>query len=261
VIGTLQTGLILGILLSRTVSGGVAQMSGTWRMSYVVAALLTGCLALLLPRMIPQRPVAVARIGYGALLRSLIPLLSLRPVLLSVGLSFCIFGAFAAFWATLAFHLASPAFGLGPAIAGLFGLFGLPGALVAPFAGRLSDRYGALKVNAAAIVAVAVAFGTAGTLGAVSLIALVIAVNLLDFGLQSGQVANQTRIFALGDDIRARLNTIYMVATFGGGAVGAFAGAYAWSLAGWKGVSGFGLILAIAASIILIAMRKVDAES
>jgi predicted MFS family arabinose efflux permease len=255
-IATLQTGLILGILLSRTVSGAVAQYTATWRTSYVLAAVLTGILALLLPRMIPQRSMPAIRISYLALLRSLLPLLRMRPLLLSVGLGFCTFAAFSAFWATLAFHLASPTFNLGPAMAGLFGLFGAPGALVAPFVGRLVDKHGTFKVNAVALVAVAIAFVASGTWGAMSLMALVVAVNLLDFGLQSGQIANQTRVFGLGDDIRSRLNTIYVVASFSGGAAGSFAGAYAWTLAGWRGVSGLGLGLVIAAALILIAMRN-----
>ncbi len=256
VIGTLQTGLILGILLSRTVSGSVAQYTGTWRTSYVLAAILTGILGILLPRMIPNRTVKAAHISYFNLLRSLLSLLTLRPLLLSVGLGFCVFGAFSAFWATLAFHLASPTFGLGPATAGLFGLFGAPGALLAPMTGRMSDRYGAFKVNGFALLAVGLAFVVAGHWGAISLVALVVAVNLLDFGLQSGQVANQTRIFALSDEIRSRLNTIYMVATFTGGAVGSFVGAYAWTRAGWSGVCGLGLGLVVLAATILFTGRE-----
>jgi predicted MFS family arabinose efflux permease len=253
VIGTLQTGLILGILLSRTISGGVAAFSGTWRSPYLLAALLTGSLALVLPPLIPSRDDRPAHNGYLSLLATLLPLLRHRPLRLSMALGFCIYAAFSAFWATLAFHLASPAFGLGPGTAGLFGLYGAPGAILAPLAGRLSDRFGTVRVNVFALISVAMAFVVAGTVGAFSLLALVVAVNLLDFGLQSGQVANQTRIFALGDDIRARVNTLYMVATFGGGAIGSFAGAIAWSQAGWRGVCAVGLMLVAAAALMLVS--------
>lgn len=256
VIGALQTGLIVGILLSRTVSGAVAQASGSWRASYVLAAVLTAVLALVLPTIMPAGLHRPSRLGYVALLRSLGPLLALRPLRLSMALGFSTFAAFSAFWATLAFHLASPSFGLGPAMAGLFGLYGAPGAILAPMAGRLSDRFGSFRVNAAAICSVVAAFLLAGSFGAMSLVALVVAVNLLDYGLQSGQVANQTRIFALGDAIRARLNTIYMVATFSGGAFGSLAGTYAWGHAGWRGVCGLALaLLAFAAGALLINKR------
>ena len=168
-----------------------------------------------------------------------------------MGMNFCVFGAFSAFWATLAFHLETPAFALGPTAVGLFGLWGAPGALIAPAAGRFSDRFGSAPVNAAALCATAMSFAIAGTWGAASIIGLVVAVNLLDFGLQSGQVANQTRIFGIDDAIRGRLNTVYMVATFSGGAIGALAGGLAWTFGGWSGVCLLGGGMAIAAAIML----------
>jgi len=236
VIGTLQTGLILGILLSRTVAGAVAQIADTWRAPYVLATVMTSALLLFLPGLLPDRRRQPAHAGYLNLLRSLPPLLRYRPLRLSMILGFLVFGAFSAFWATLAFHLASPAFGLGPATAGLFGLYGAPGAILAPMADRLSDHIGALRVNLLSLTFVALSLALGGWVGGFSVLALVLTVNLLDFGLQSGQIANQTRIFTLGNDIRARVNTLYMVATFAGGAAGSFAGTIAWSLAGWLGV-------------------------
>ncbi|MGA1804921.1 MFS transporter [Rhizobium sp. HT1-10] len=236
VVGTMTTGLILGILLSRTVSGLVAGYTDSWRASYGLAAALTVLLFFFVPRFMPKRPQGSERIGYGTLLASLLPLLRHRALLLSMGMNFMVFGAFSAFWATLAFHLASPAFGLGAAAAGLFGLWGAPGALLAPVAGRLSDRWGSSRVNAFAFCALLASFAIAATLGTTHLLAMVAAVNLLDFGMQSGQIANQTRIFAIGHEIRGRLNTLYMVSSFSGGALGAFAGGLAWTMAGWIGV-------------------------
>ncbi|KAF1020394.1 MAG: putative transporter [Paracidovorax wautersii] len=258
VIGTLQTVLILGILLSRTVSGGVAQAFDSWRSPYLLAAVLTAGLTFIVPRLMPAPQARPAAVGYLNLLRSLPPLLRHRPLRLSMALGFLVFAAFSAFWATLAFHLASPAFGLGPAAAGLFGLYGALGALLAPTAGRLSDRIGSGRVNLS-LVAVAVAFALGGWLGACSLLALVLAVNLLDFGLQSGQIANQTRIFALGGDIRARVNTLYMVATFGGGAAGSLAGTVAWGAGGWHGVCLLALLLVAAAGVVLMLQRRAQA--
>ncbi|TIN30070.1 MAG: MFS transporter [Mesorhizobium sp.] len=250
VVGSLMTGLVMGILLSRTVSGIVAQYADTWRASYALAALCTAALFLFVPNFLPDRPVA-HKISYFRLLASLLPLFRHRPLLLSLGMNFLIFGAFFAFWATLAFHLGSPAFGLGPAAAGLFGLWGAPGTLLAPVAGRLSDRWGSSVVNAAAFASLLSSFLIAGTLGSVSLIAIVVAVNLLDFGVQSGQVANQTRIFAIGAEIRGRLNTIYMTVTFSGGAVGALAGSYIWSVGGWSGICTLCSVLVVLAATLL----------
>jgi len=262
VIGALQTGLVLGILLSRTVSGGVAAASGTWRGSYLVAAVFTAGLFLVLPGFMPPRVAeAGPRKSYPALLRSLPGLLVHRPLRLSMGLGICVYGAFSALWATLAFHLATPAFGLGPAATGLFGLWGAPGALLAPLGGRLSDRLGPSRVNLFALLSAAAGIVVAALLGGASLLALVVTVNLLDFGWQSGQVANQTRIFALGSFMRGRLNTVYMVAVFSGGALGSAAATAAWSEAGWSGVCTVCGTFVVLAGLLLAGSERAGARS
>jgi len=245
IVATMQTGIILGILLSRTVSGSVAQWSGSWRASFLVAATLNAALLFILPRFLPsQQPATGARMPYPQLIASLPGLLVRWPGLrLSAALGATVFGAFSAFWATLAFHLAQPPFGFGPAQAGLFGLWGLAGAMLAPQAGKLADRYGAGAINALGIVAAALGFALFITGGQVSVLALVIGVNLLDFGNQAGQIANQARIFKLDPAARARLNTVYMVLTFTGGAAGTLFGVMAWRGAGWTGVGATGLVL------------------
>lgn len=262
VVGIMQTGIILGILLSRTVSGVVAEWSGNWRASYLLAAALNGVLLFLLPRFLPARPAPLTtRMPYPQLIASLPGLLVRWPGLrLSAALGATVFGAFSAFWATLAFHLAGPSFGFGSAQAGLFGLWGIVGALLAPRAGKLADRYGANAVNAFGIAMAALGFALFTTAGNYSVIALVIGVNLLDFGNQAGQIANQARIFKLDPAARARLNTVYMVLTFAGGAAGTLIGTMAWRGAGWTAVGCVGLaMLAVAGVIVgvkLVADRR-----
>lgn len=252
VIASLQTGFVLGILLSRTVSGAVASLAGTWRAPFLLAAVGTGALFFVLPRFLPSAAPARSR-PYGSLLRSLPPLLRHAELRTSMALGFCVFGAFSAFWSTLAFHLASPAFGLGVAGIGLFGLWGAPGAILAPLVGRLADRLGPTWVNLGSLLCAGLAFACAGIPGATAIWALVVAVNLLDFGMQSGQIANQTRIFAIGSTIRGRLNTVYMVGVFGGGAVGSLAGSLAWDFAGWPGVCGLAAGLVGIGGLVLAA--------
>ncbi|WP_197496819.1 MFS transporter [Paraburkholderia caribensis] len=255
VVGTMQTGLILGILLSRTVSGAVGQFSGSWRASYFLAAALTGLLLIVLPRYIPERQTesAADKKSYLSLLASLPQLvLEWRDLRFSSALGASMFGAFSAFWATLAFHLAQPPFGFGSAQAGLFGLWGATGALIAPQCGRLSDRFGPTAVNIISLCSGALAFAAFVAGGDISIFALVVGVNLLDFGNQAGQIANQARIFKLDPGARARLNTVYMVFTFAGGALGSAIGAGAWTAGGWNGVcvTGFALLALVACLLI-----------
>jgi len=253
IVSKLSTGLILGILLSRTFSGLSAQYLGSWRAPFALEAVLVAVLFFVLPHYLPKRPPGTG-MSYGALLKSLPPLLRYRELQLSMMLNFCTFAGFSAVWATLAFHLSSAAFHLGPAAAGMFGVWGAPGALLAPYAGRLVDRWGPDAVNLISLLALMACFGIALSVGATSLIPLIIAINLLDFGQQSSQVANQARLFGLSPEIRGRLNTVYMVMTFAGGAAGAFIGSKLWALAGWTGVCWFlAWVVAIAALILMVS--------
>lgn len=248
-VGMIGIGLTLGSTLSRTLSGAVVGLSGDWRTAYLVAAALTGSLALVVPRLLPERRGRSGGVSYRRLIGSMPGLLLAHAELrLSAYLGATVFAAFSAFWATLAFHLAGPAFGKGVAWAGLFGLFSLPAALLSYSAGRLSDQRGPLYVNTLALGCVGAAFLLLGTLGGTSMAALVIGSNLLVYGGSCWQIANQVRIFRLDERIRARLNTLFMLASFAGGAVGTLTGTTLYEAYGWTGmVLGCGGFLALAA--------------
>ncbi|WP_369790415.1 MFS transporter [Rouxiella sp. WC2420] len=260
VIGTVQTGLIMGILLSRTLSGFLADLAHTWRASYIFAAILNALLLIILTRMLPEvENKGLTWKRYVGLISSMPGMLVKFPALvLSALLGFLVFGAFSAFWATLAYYLSSDKFHMGLAAIGLFGLWGAPGALLAPRMGKLSDRYGVKKINIISIFAVFAAFLLFALPHAYVIAALVVGVNLLDFGLQSGQISNQARIFKLPAEYRARLNTVYMVFTFFGGAIGAAIGSYIWANHGWTAVCIFSGVLLAFALIILLAMSPAE---
>ena len=252
IVSALSTGLTLGIVLSRTYAGLVAHYADSWRASYVVQACLVMALWFILPRYLPASQPRARDSTYFGLLRSLPSLLRLSGLRLSIALGFLTFAAFSAFWATLSFHLASPAFHLGSGAAGLFGIWGIPGVLLSPLVGKVIDRAGPTMVSVISVLAVALSFGVALLWGSTSIAALVITVVLISFGAQCAQIANQTRIFGLGDGIRGRLNTLYMVGAFSGGALGALAGGYAWQTNGWRGVCLLGIGLIATAAVFLL---------
>ncbi|MFF3559461.1 MFS transporter [Streptomyces sp. NPDC002574] len=252
-LGAVGTGLTMGALLSRTASGLITEAAGTWRAGYLVAALATATLLLVLPRYMPAgRPSEAAPAnGYFRLIASLPGLLTQHaPLRLSAALGATVFAAFSAFWSTLAFHLTAPPIGLGPAVIGLFGLFSVPGALAARYSGRLTDRWGPDAVNALAITSALLAFALFALAGQ-SLVALAVGCNLLGYGATSGQIANQARIFTARPEIRARMNTVYMFAVFAGGAAGSAIAGVLYSAYGWHGVAAGGGALLLLAGLAL----------
>jgi len=249
-IGTVMTGLLLGILLARSFAGWVSNLGG-WRTVFFAAAGMNAAFVPLMlkvmPRLEPKR-----RLTYPEAMRSLWTIFRTQPLLRESGIiGGLTFAAFSCFWTTLAFLLHTD-YGLGPGVAGTFGVVGAAGALVAPYAGRLADRHGTRYVITIAGAAVTASFGwlwvqeKVHASVAMHLLAMVVGVIALDAGTQMMQVANQTRIFGLDPGARSRLNTLYMTMYFVGGALGSALSATVWERYAWTGVS------ALAAGLMLL---------
>jgi predicted MFS family arabinose efflux permease len=233
VVGVVMSGLLVGILCARAVSGFIGDWLG-WRAVFVTGAGLSGAIALLLLR-IPSSPAPHA-IGYVKLLTSLPGLLRREPVLQRHSLIGAAgFAAFSVFWTTLGFYLAARPEHYGSRAVGLFGVVAIAGALVAPIAGRLSDRFSARVVNGSSLLTIVVGF-LLMSLADRSLLLLIAAVFIMDAGVQANQISNQTRIYALAPELRNRITSVYMVTYFLGGAVGSAIGSYAWTAWRWPGV-------------------------
>ncbi|WP_375742925.1 MFS transporter [Corallococcus interemptor] len=250
VVGTVMSGLLIGILLSRTAAGFVGTHLG-WRTMFFVAAGLMGVTGAVLRFTLPSQP-PVASMPYPRLMRSLIHLARTEPVLrLHALLGGLTFGAFSAFWATLALYLRSLPGHYDAQVAGLFGVVGVAGAAIAPLVGRFADRGVGRRINALAIAVLLASFGVLWLWGH-SLWGIALGVVLLDLGAQANQIANQARVYSLRPDARSRLNTLYMVTYFVGGAAGAWAGMEAWTRAGWPGVCAVGAGMSLTALVVVL---------
>ncbi|MBN8229725.1 MFS transporter [Corallococcus macrosporus] len=258
VVGTVMSGLLIGILLSRTAAGFVGTHLG-WRTMFFVAAGLMVVMGVVLRFALPSAP-PVAAMPYPQLMRSLIHLARTEPVLrLHALLGGLTFGAFSAFWATLALYLRSMPGHYDAQVAGLFGVVGVAGAVIAPLVGRFADRGAGRRINALAIAVLLASFVVLWLLGH-SLWGIALGVVLLDLGAQANQIANQARVYSLRPDARSRLNTIYMVTYFVGGAAGAWAGMAAWTRAGWPGVCAVGAGMSLTALVaVLWGARRLPA--
>ncbi len=265
-VGVVMTGLLLGVLLARTVAGWLSEATehvtarvAGWRVVFAVAAAVCVLLLPLIHRLMPQLP-ARQHLPYPQVLRSLWTVLRAEPLLReSCVMGALAFGMFSAFWNTLAFVLERH--GLGAGVTGSFGLVGAAGTLMAAYAGRLSDRRGPRYVISLALgallLAVAAVYVTERTAFAAQaaghlhvwpyLLALGLAVVVLDVGMQALQLGNQTRNFALQPEARTRINTLYMTAYFIGGALASAISPALWQHLGVAGLCGFELLLLLLA--------------
>ncbi|WP_349239298.1 MFS transporter [Streptomyces sp. CC224B] len=256
VTGTLLSGSIGGMLLSRAFGGALGEWLG-WRAPYLVTAAVALVIALVLARTLP-RTEPPSRGRYPVLLAESVRLLRAEPLLrLSCFYQAAVFGGFQALWTGAALLLTSDTYAAGASAVGVLALVNAGTMLATPTAGRQIDRRGPDVVNAVCTVAVLVAaavLALAGLGGVTGLVALAAGSLLLDVAMQTGMIANQVRIFALSDEARSRLNTAYMTCAFVGGAAGSSLGALAYTAFGWSGVCG--LIAALTLVTVPTAARR-----
>ena len=243
VVGTVMSGLLLGILLARTVSGGLAQLGG-WRTVYWVASGLMVLMALALWRVLPRYQQSVS-LSYGQLLKSIFSLYATTPLLRTRAITGCLaFANFSVLWTSMAFLLASPPYGYSEGMIGLLGLVGAAGALAARQAGSLADK-GMARLTTTAGLLIMLCSWAITALGSHSLVALIIGIILLDLAVQGVHITNQSVIYRQMPEARNRLTAGYMTSYFIGGAIGSLVSATAYQHAGWLGVCTAGALLTI----------------
>lgn len=257
-IGFVMSGLLIGILLSRTVSGYVGAHLG-WRAMFLIAAALMVILWIALYFLLPEI-YPTYKGSYKELMTSLLVLLQEEPKLriAAVRGALC-YACFSGFWTTLVFLLKEPGINAGSEVAGAFGLVGAFGALAASQMGRLSDKGNSHHLTAYSILLVVISF-IVFKFSATSIAGLVLGVIIMDMGVQAAHISNQAVIFALRPEARNRVNTVYMVTYFVGGSIGTLLASHAWYLYKWNGVVIMGVILSVLALVIHLVFGKSQAK-
>ncbi|MEU6017601.1 MFS transporter [Streptomyces sp. NPDC047515] len=253
-VGLVTSGIVIGILLARTVSGALADLAG-WRSVYLASAALTLVLTLALYRVLPRRSAAPSAMRYARLLRSTLTLFAEERVLrVRALLALLIFAAFSTLWSCVAHPLSAPPLSLSHTAIGAFGLVGAAGALAAAPAGRLHDRGLAGRTTG-----IALALLTASWLPLAftrqSLWALAIGAVLLDLAVQAVHVTNQSLIYAVRPDAGSRLIGGYMIFYSIGSATGALASTTVYARAGWGAVCILGAAISALALLVWAATR------
>lgn len=255
-VGTVMTGLLLGILLSRTVSGLVGALFG-WRVMYQAAAVSIALIGLLMWRVLPRFEIH-SNLTYPQLMKSMAHLWKRYPALRRAAFAQGFLSiAFSAFWSTLAVMLLAH-YQMGSAVAGGFGIAGAAGALAAPLAGGLADKFGAEKVTQMGAALVTVSFAMMFLLPALpphgQLILIAISAVGFDLGLQSSLVAHQNLVYGLEPQARGRLNALLFTGVFIGMSLGSVLGSKLYVIAGWSGV----VTLAVITGAIALGIRLIE---
>lgn len=238
-IGTVMTGMFIGILGSRTISGFVGAHFG-WQEMYLIAAVVMVILWIFLWKFLPEI-FPDFKGTYGQLLKSIIDQFRNIPKLRLASLRGAFdFGAFTLFWTTVVFLLEGDPFYMGSDVAGALGLVGIAGAMVASFVGKLSDRFNKSTIIYVGTIIIIIAWLILG-FSSKSIFGIIIGAFVLDLGVQSVHITNQTIIFEGNPTARNRINTVYMVMYFAGGAFGTFIGGFLWEYFKWNGVSSAGV--------------------
>ncbi len=243
VVGMIMSGLLLGILLARTVAGALATLGG-WRTVYWFASALMFIMALILWRTLP-RYKQYSDLNYPQLLASIFRMYVGTPILRTRALIGCVsFASFSNLWTSMAFLLAAPPFYFSEAKIGLFGLVGAAGALAASRAGHLADRGKAKITTRYGLLLLLISWAFIWY-GQHQVIALILGIIMLDLAVQGVHITNQSVIYRRMPQARNRLTSGYMTSYFIGGAVGSLVSASAFQAAGWTGVCVAGGILGV----------------
>jgi len=254
VIGTIMSGLLVGILLSRTLSGVVGHHFG-WRAMFWIAAGISALLAVIMITSFPSSKPNFQG-SYGDLMKSLLTLVKEQPMLREASaINACCFAMFGMFWTTVVFLLSDAPFKYTSEQIGLMGLAAAAGALGAPLVGRIAD-----KKNPRIAIGYGIIFLFFGYflfyIFKTNIIGIIIGIIAIDLGLQGIHVSNQTRIYTLLPEARNRLNTVFMTTSFIGTSLGSGIGLWVWSFAQWNGVCVAGTTLILVALIIYLGTYK-----
>jgi predicted MFS family arabinose efflux permease len=253
-VGTIFTGILIGILAARVFSGAIAEWLN-WRWVYGLSSGAVLIITILLWFNLPDVPVSYHG-SYPELLKSALGQIKRFSLLRQVSAIGALqFGLFCSFWTTLTFHLSGDPFHFHTDTIGLFGLVAIAGALLAPLFGKKADKGGAKRVQL-----MAVGFMVSAILLMMifpsSVVMLVVGVLLLDVGAQAMQVTNVALIYTLDEKSHSRINTIYMTTFFTGGALGTLVGLLCWQYGGWKLVTIQMLVWSLLILVILFSLRK-----
>ena len=243
VVGTIMSGLLVGILLSRTLSGFIGEIWG-WRAMFWIASGLCLLLFFIIQKQFPYNKPDFKG-TYAQLISSLFSLIKEQPLLREATvINVFSFAQFGAFWTTMVLLLSAEPFSFNSATIGLFGIVGASGALAAPLVGKLGDKGSSRIAVGYGCLLIALSF-MIFYFSSTNIIGIVIGIVFIDIGLQGVHISNQTRVYSIVPEARNRMNTVFMSFSFLGTAAGSAYGLFLWEMGGWFAVTLGCLLLSV----------------
>jgi predicted MFS family arabinose efflux permease len=256
-IGNVMSGLLLGIMLARPTASLITGYLG-WKAVFYLSAVIMTILVIVLNRLLPKRNPKPTD-SYKSIIKSLWNLICSIPLLRRRAFyQAALFGSFSLFWTVVPLYLAQH-FDLNQKEIALFGFAGVAGAVAAPIAGRLADRGYSRVLTGIAFFLAAFSFALTHVLSgnkSISLLLFCAAAVLLDMAVSGNLVLGQQAIYSLGDEIRGRVNGLFMAVFFLGGAAGSALGGWAYAQGSWNIASILGFSLPVLAFIYYLTEKK-----
>ena len=256
IVGIVSSGITAGILFSRFVSGIIAGFWG-WRSVYIIAAVLNLIMALVIIYVLPEIPRKNKLESYKGLIFSVFTTFKRHKTLVRILLhSGLIFGlVFNIFWTSLTFLLSAAPFNYNTFQIGLVSLAGLVAAVAGIGIGKLQDK--GLSIPALGVfIILSLVTMMGGFLFSDSILAIVLIAAVFSIAVQGISVLSQARLFALSNEERSRLNTVFVVSNFLFGAVGSALASFLWAQGGWSYVMIGAILISLMALIVWISSRN-----
>ncbi|GLF91345.1 MFS transporter [Bacillus safensis] len=259
IIGLVQSGIVIGILLARAFAGALTDLAG-WKSVYLVSAVIMLLITGVLLRVLPLDDSERESLSYANLIRSMFTLFIQERILRIRGiLAFLIFIVFGTLWTSLVLPLSTEPYSLSHTAIGAFGLAGAAGALGAARAGSLADKGLGQFTTCIALVLLFISWFFISLTG-YSLISLIIGIMILDLSVQAVHVTNQSMIFTVRPEARSRLTAAYMIFYSIGSATGSMVSTSIYANYGWNGVCLFGASISALAILYWIITHRLTEQ-
>lgn len=252
VVGKLMSGLVMGIILSRTFAGFVSTY-WSWEGVYFSSGILTLCFACLMWKKLPNTQPA-SHLQVTDIYKSLWSIAKHNPHLIRRACAGALgFGILSMVFTSMTFVLGSAPYQFTDFQIGLFGLLGIIGIYSSSWSGKTVGK-GKEEFVAQLCITLMLFSCIPLYFAQQNIFIYALGVLMSYFGLTAFHVLNQNLVYRIDGQARSRINAVYMTIYFSGAALGSLGAVYAWEHYAWIGCVALGLFF----SILILCIDRYD---